>query len=402
MNMSRKDSISLDLIGISGTYKGGASIFARTFLTEFISNTDTEVKVVLPKKERSHYSDLGASKENITFHYFEQRDNFIIRIIFGLGTRIFRNRFMLAKVQQYRWAEVIKFIEENSNVCLSLSTYISFPLRNVRHYCTLHDIQEKALPHFFSYHEKSIRKTNVLNTLHNVTGLQVSSKFVKDEIIKYFPRESAEIDFRVIPEGYSSIELNSTKYSNVDRDETIRIIFPANFWPHKGHETLFKALELLNKEFQLEVFCTGSIMGKSKEIAERLNVFNLTNVKFTGYLTREALIDLYKSSHIVLSCSMYESSSLPILEGAVLGCVPIASDIPPHIEMAQNLEMRLFKLGDFLDLHRTISSVINEIRLKSSTIQVLNSEKVLALSWNALMPNYLEFLLSEFAIQERK
>jgi glycosyltransferase involved in cell wall biosynthesis len=396
VNKVNKDCITLDLIGISGTYKGGASIFARTFLAEFVANNSTGIRVVLPERERDSYSDFEFNDRNITFHYFEPRDNIFARLVFFLGTRLFQNRHMLARVQQYRWKEVVRFIEENSNTCLSLSTYISFPLSNVRHYCTLHDIQEKALPKFFTYTERSIRRTHVLNTLHNVTGLQVSSEFVKTQIIKYYPRESARIDFRVIPEGYSELELNSANQMADSKPEPIKIIMPANYWPHKDHRTLFRALELLNEEFKLEVFCTGSMLGSEKEIASELNNYNLTNVKFTGYLSRSDLIKLYKSCHIVLSCSMYESSSLPILEGAVLGCIPIASDIPPHIEMSKRLEMRLFRLGDYLDLHRAVTDVITAIRLNRSTIQILNSEKVQELSWNALLPQYLDFMSSKF------
>jgi glycosyltransferase involved in cell wall biosynthesis len=275
-------------------------------------------------------------------------------------------------------------------------------LRNIRHYCTLHDIQESALPEFFTFKEKATRKTNVLNTLHNVTGLQVSSEFVRNEIIKYYPRESAKIDFRIIPEGYSSLELSPREESEVSRSEKVRIIMPANYWPHKDHETLFRATQLLNKDFNIEVFCTGSMLDKSEEISSRLNDYNLTNVKFTGYLSRKELFDLYRTSHIVLSCSMYESSSLPILEGAVFGCIPIASNIPPHLEMSQRLEIHLFEMGDSLDLYKVISNVIKDIHLQNTTIQDLNSEKVLELSWNAIMPKYLDLLLSESVNKGRK
>jgi glycosyltransferase involved in cell wall biosynthesis len=391
----KNNCITIDMIGISGTYKGGASIFAQTFLSEFISNFESEIKVVLPKHERNNYSIFQSNRENVTFHYFESRDNIIAKIIFRIATQVLRSRLLLEQVQRYRWKEVIEFIEENSRNCLSLSAYISFPLRNVRHYCTLHDIQERTLSQFFSYKEKSIRKTNVLNTLHNVTGLQVSSEFVRNEIIRFYPRESAEIDFRIIPEGYSSLELKPTSSSYVERAETIRIIMPANFWPHKDHETLFKALRLFNNDFNLEVFCTGSMLDKSEKISSLVKDYNLLNVKFTGYLSREELINLYRSSHIVLSCSMYESSSLPILEGAVLGCIPIASDIPPHIEMAHRLEMHLFELGNFRDLHKVLSKVISEIQSKSSITQDINSKRVLGLSWKALMPKYLDFMLSK-------
>ncbi len=393
MKKPNKDSISLDLIGISSGYKGGAYIFARTLLAEFIKVSNQKIRIILPESERKYYLDFQPFiNKDVTFHYFKSRDSFFSKVLFRIATRIFKNQWLLAQVQKIRWREAIAFIESTSYACLTMSTYISFPLNGVRHYCTLHDIQEKVLPQFFKISERSTRHVQVKNTLKNVTGLQVSSNFVRDEIKRFYERESRSIDFQVIPEGYSSSEFKLGILLNQPPTPPFRIIFPANYWPHKDHSTFFKAIASLKNNYQFEVICTGSTFGKESEINTILGNLGLDNIHFSGYLSREALIELYKSSHVVISCSMYESSSLPILEGAVLGCIPVASNIAPHVEMSKRLNVELFEQGNSTDLARVLQEVFGKIQNVDDHIIKANSKAVKELSWEALVPKYLEML----------
>lgn len=391
MAPAEQKAIAIDLLGISSSYQGGASVFARTLLNEFLTNPDNKFHLILPLSQKLSYLNLKSEANRITINFFEPRNNFVVEIMFGAATRIFKSSYLLSLIQNYRWKKAIEFIESNSVACLSLTTYISFPLKKIRHYCTLHDIQEKAFPQFFSRRERSIRHTNVKNTLRHVTGIQVSSYFVQNEMIRYYPNLVKKIKFHIIPEGYSSSELVAQKNMS-KRKLPIKILMPANYWPHKDHQTLFESVAQLNAKYDIEVFCTGSTFDKIEQIEHELNKHDLHNIYFTGYLSREKLIQLYTSCHIVLSCSMYESSSLPILEGSVLGCIPIASDIPPHQEMKNHLAIELFKQGSSTDLVRAISEVISKLSEGNSQTRVLNSENVKKLSWEYLIPRYLDFL----------
>jgi glycosyltransferase involved in cell wall biosynthesis len=367
-------------------------------LSEFIRTSNKKIKVILSQEEASSYLEYqNSAGKNISFHYFKPRESILSRALYRIATRITKNQFLLAQVQKYRWKEAIDFIESNSYSCLSMSTYINFPLSGVSHYCTLHDIQEKAFPNFFRASERSIRDVHVKNTLKSVTGLQVSSNFVRDEIKKYYPGQTARINFRVIPEGYSSSELESVIPFNPKIVQKFRIIFPANYWPHKDHITFLKAIASLKNEFQLEVFCTGSTFGKDAELDSILAHMGLDNVQFLGYLTRAELIELYKSSHVVISCSMYESSSLPILEGAVLGCIPIASNIAPHVEMSERLTLELFELGNSSDLESALREVFGRITKADNQVFNVNAIAVKDMSWESLVPQYFEMLEKEVA-----
>jgi glycosyltransferase involved in cell wall biosynthesis len=392
MQRHNPNAIALDLIVISENYQGGASIFARTFLNEITTNPTENYVVILPEKNRIHYANLEKSSSKVSFFYFKSRDNIFIRIIYRLATQIIPNSTMLSMIQRYRWSEAIRYIQNNSVACLTLSTYINFPLKGLRHFCTLHDIQDRSLPDFFTKSEKSLRKTHTVNTLKNVTGIQVSSTFIQNEIIKFYPKYAKLIQFRVIPEGFSSKELLNTPRKTDQREKPIKIIFPANYWPHKSHFTLFKAISYLNRDYKIVVNCTGYTFGKERELSLIVEKLKLDNINFLGHIARDELIKLYRKSHIVISCSMYESSSLPILEGSVLGCIPIASDIPSHREMSERLDIKLFKLRNPQDLYRVLMETFKKINSNDFSTQDFNSKAVMEHSWPMIIPKYIEAL----------
>ena len=89
---------------------------------------------------------------------------------------------------------------------------------------------------------------------------------------------------------------------------------------------------------------------------------------------------------------MYESSSLPILEGSVLGCIPIASDIPSHREMSERLDIKLFKLRNPQDLYRVLMETFKKINSNDFSTQDFNSKAVMELSWPMIIPKYIEAL----------
>ena len=69
------------------------------------------------------------------------------------------------------------------------------------------------------------------------------------------------------------------------------------------------------------------------------------------------LINLYSNSKIVLSPSIYESSSLPILESCKLGKPVICSDIQPNKELNKKLKLNFFKATSPKSFSKTLLNV---------------------------------------------
>jgi glycosyltransferase involved in cell wall biosynthesis len=72
-------------------------------------------------------------------------------------------------------------------------------------------------------------------------------------------------------------------------------------------------------------------------VGDRAGIFEGVSLKmdsrqviFTGRLSNEKLLNLYRAAHAFISPSVYEGFGLPPLEAMACGCPCLISDIPPH------------------------------------------------------------------------
>jgi glycosyltransferase involved in cell wall biosynthesis len=175
----------------------------------------------------------------------------------------------------------------------------------------------------------------------------------------------------VIPEG---VEIS--RFRDQDFKKKRQIIFPARSWPHKNHVTLFKAMEGIASDAMPNVIVTGSVKDDFKEIFPNPP----SGIVFKGVVSEQELTDLYKESFAVISCSLYESSSLPILEGVAAGCIGIASSIPAHLEMAEHLDLELFAPTDPNELAQLIRRLTQEFDEKTINLGK-NCRKISRYDW---------------------
>jgi glycosyltransferase involved in cell wall biosynthesis len=93
------------------------------------------------------------------------------------------------------------------------------------------------------------------------------------------------------------------------------VLYPANFWPHKNHRTLFEALRRHRARrpgSRLRLVCTGApgpAMRALQAAAEPEQVI------FAGYVAPAQLEALFRSCLGVVVPSLYEGFGMPVLEG---------------------------------------------------------------------------------------
>ncbi len=345
-----KTKILIDCSELNTNNNGGVLSYSIGICRAFLLNPKVESTLLIKsddydffKKEQmiiSPHKVIEIKKPNTFFKLF-----LVILIIL-------KARKAYIKSKSFR---IRKFLEQDTFDCIyTPTTYLNYNLPNIKSVVTMHDIQEKDLPKNFSLFERFYRDFRTRITLQNSSLIHVSSNFIKNTIANHYSSLFKKSKFIVIPEG---VDLAS--FTNSTGKKLKQIIFPARPWKHKNHKIFFEALEYLKTDISVKYILTSV----AREDLDQYPLDNYRNIEFKGTVTKEELMKLYSQSFAVLSCSLYESSSLPILEGIASGCLVLASNIQAHIEMAQDFDISYFDTFSAMDLANSISNLVKDYDL---------------------------------------
>jgi len=109
------------------------------------------------------------------------------------------------------------------------------------------------------------------------------------------------------------------------------LLYPAQFWPHKNHVNLLLALSILKSHLGLtpNLVLVGSDKGNRKHVEQAAAQLGVSSqIVFTGFVTQDELIALYKQAGALVYLSMSGPENLPPLEAFALECPVVASHIP--------------------------------------------------------------------------
>lgn len=159
----------------------------------------------------------------------------------------------------------------------------------------------------------------------------------KQQIIDYYRPNPERV--RVIPFPVSQFATEQKEItSDILQRNTISepyLFYPAQFWPHKNHIILLRALKLLNERHQLDmklVFC-GSDKGNLSYVKKAAYELGIeANVYFLGFVPLEDLYSLYKNAFALVFPSFFGPDNLPPLEAFAIGCPVIAANVAGSIE----------------------------------------------------------------------
>lgn len=109
------------------------------------------------------------------------------------------------------------------------------------------------------------------------------------------------------------------------------LLYPAQFWPHKNHINLLRALQLVRGHhgLDLDLVLVGSDKGNLNYIRSVVEKFRLgDHVHFLGFIPRDDLLALYAGAFALTYVSHFGPENLPPLEAFAYGCPVIASNVP--------------------------------------------------------------------------
>lgn len=135
------------------------------------------------------------------------------------------------------------------------------------------------------------------------------------------------------------------------------VFYPAQFWMHKNHGRLIKAIYILKKEFpNIYLTLVGSKRngyGRARNLVNKLNLEE--NVKFLGFVPNEDIPSFYRRARVMIMPTFFGPTNIPPLEAFALGCPTATSNVYGMPEQVGNAAL-LFN-------PESVEEIANSIRL---------------------------------------
>lgn len=319
---------------------------------------------------------LDIEKPEIILFYDGNSKSFVNEIIYPYMTLVYRNplnqyvNYIYSAFKRKNCFEGGLIDKYELNGLFPLN---DFPFRlgknNFKAVAWFPDFQHKFYPQYFSKTKILFRDWKIKLIIKNASHIVLSSNDVYSHFKKiYNPKTHLNIHilrFTSIIEGifFPSIEELKLKYNlNINY-----FIVSNQFYQHKNHITVFKALKLLKDDkINCKVVFTGQMEDKKnpefieslKKILTELDIQNY--VVFLGLISRGEQLCLMKNSLAVIQPSLFEGWSTVIEDAKALKCQIIASNLEVHKEQLENGQIGyLFESNNSQNLANLMKAFLN-------------------------------------------
>jgi glycosyltransferase involved in cell wall biosynthesis len=225
-----------------------------------------------------------------------------------------------------------------------ISSSLSFETR-LPYILTIHDLQHRLQPEFpevSANGEWEAREYIFRNGIRNATMLLSESETGKEDILNFYG------EYGVAPDRVKVLPLlpSITLQRDISASERQRVrqkynlpkryfFYPAQFWPHKNHVRIVKAMALLKEQhdFKVHILFSGYHSGAIREAtfkevtdtATKLQVQD--QISYFGYVPDQDIAALYAEARALIMPTFFGATNIPPLEAWALGCPVLTSDI---------------------------------------------------------------------------
>jgi len=197
---------------------------------------------------------------------------------------------------------------------------------------TFLDMQHEFFPRFFTEKERRLRTERYKGSASAARAVIAISEHAKRCLGDRYGVEPGKV--QVIHLGCD------TEYRPIDdleQLETVRsrlrlakqfIYYPAATWPHKNHQALLTAMQILVERYNFDGHLVLTGIEKSPHEALLRNIESRrlgSMVSILGYLPYSDLPCLYNLAKMMVFPSLYEGFGLPLLEAMACGCPVVCS-----------------------------------------------------------------------------
>lgn len=234
--------------------------------------------------------------------------------------------------------------------------------------------------------------------------LIVNSNYMKNELVSVF-----DVDINKVSVISNGVDLK--KFDNIETDEVFRlnyaakneklVLFVGRLVNEKGVHVLIEAMPKILSNYHDVKFVIagkGPCLNSLIEQSRKLNVSD--RLYFTGFVSEEVLLKLYKCADIAVFPSIYEPFGIVALEGMVAGIPVVVSDTGGLREIINHYEDGMkFYSGNSNSLADCIIELLKNNGL-SERIRNVALQKVHRLyNWNNItekIENEYNYVISQY------
>lgn len=256
--------------------------------------------------------------------------------------RVFGNEGKL----KLAWAQAKQVWFGGVKYCYALELNKTGKLFKNRGIFWIPDFQHKNLPEFFSEEELERKDANFLEMVMSDRPMVLSSYDAKNDLERFYPEHKCPVEVvhfvsyiepeikKITPKLEHSVAEKFGLHRNY-------IYIPNQFWQHKNHIVMVKAIQLLLESGRLtdyDFVFTGNLedyrnpeyISRLKGIMESETVKH--NIKLLGFVGREEQLCIMKNAAFIVQPSLCEGWGTVLEDAKVLDKRVLLSDIPVHRE----------------------------------------------------------------------
>jgi glycosyltransferase involved in cell wall biosynthesis len=255
-----------------------------------------------------------------------------VKMLFG--PRLAKSRFGLDEVLRQLGTDLVVFVGDDLRV---LQTVAHNYVLQIWDFCHLENPEFPEVSHGGEFERREYLNRAAAR---KATAVVVDSEYGARLLQNAYGVDPARIHFApfLLDDNYAGAAFNEQTADEVRARYGLKppyIFYPAQFWPHKNHRYILRALRVVadrKQQVPQAVFC-GSNKGVLQEVLQYAADLGVRDhVNYCGFVPQEHMQYLYKGSVALVMPTYFGPTNIPPMEAEALGVPVCYSDLPAFRE----------------------------------------------------------------------
>lgn len=286
----------------------------------------------------------------------------------------------------------------NHNCGLWVTDTLPVPagISEIRKCITVHDLRYLSSRKYVSLKRYVLLKAFMSRSLKRADAVIAVSNWTEEQLIEHYsvPSEKLTMIYNAVDRNFPGS--SNIQYNALDKPYLLSV---GHLEKRKNFETLIRAFSTVAESWDGFLLLVGNDQGSLGDIraaAEKYGVSDRLIIK--NSTSFEELCKLYLNCEVVICPSLCEGFGMTLLEGMAAGKPVIASNIPPHREVAVDAALLVDPGGeDHIGFAQAILEVVNNCKLAKTLIDK-GYNRIKSFSWDKSadkLESLYRFLLEE-------